>query len=441
MNKSSLLVLSVLIRNQKGYAQPMIFAPLLGTKESYLPIHKNYSFQFRLFLYQGRQPDAFRYAAQNVSGFKDYRENSFVNLNKTIENTIDFAMNDVYCGWNPDLRGFDYSTDVQKTVKVVSALHPLSLAIVTDNESIYQRRALPMTEFLMSRQKYLDYPLRAFNQISYNQVYYNHVWPQIALLLDYLVSDVYASSNGKINFPAQYAPGYAYLKSHVYGDQPGTFYGDDSVYLWMPKQVLTIDNEQLNYVTGYGNGKFYIALLNQSDQPVKATVSCNPDLVPLNGINSMRIRTQNGPPSTSELAAGKLHIAVAAKGITAIAIDDVHIVTRFQQYAYHKEDKTLSDHSYKSIDSPLGRIPSAIYSLGKLNSSYTWLEADAGQLNKATLYYRISGASGFQALEDGSYPFEFTIPLKAQDEGLEWWIEGIAPGGKRIQSDTITIKK
>ncbi|MEJ7828897.1 MAG: hypothetical protein WKF91_11890 [Segetibacter sp.] len=145
----------VLIRNQKGYAQPMIFAPLLGTKESNLPVNKNYSFQFRLFLYKGKQPDAFRYVAQHLFGFKDYRKNVFLNLNQTIENTIDFAMNDIYCGWNPDLRGFDYSTDVQKTVKVVSALHPLSVAIVTDNESIYQRRALPMTEFLMSRQKYL----------------------------------------------------------------------------------------------------------------------------------------------------------------------------------------------------------------------------------------------------------------------------------------------
>src|SRR5262249_40661642 len=39
--------------------------------------------------------------------------------------------------------------------KVVSALHPLSLALLTDNEEIYRRRALPIIEYLMSRQKYL----------------------------------------------------------------------------------------------------------------------------------------------------------------------------------------------------------------------------------------------------------------------------------------------
>ncbi|MEJ7828896.1 MAG: hypothetical protein WKF91_11885 [Segetibacter sp.] len=286
-----------------------------------------------------------------------------------------------------------------------------------------------------------DYPLRAFNQISYNQVYYNHVWPQIALLFDYLVSDVFASSHGKINFPNQYAQGYAYLKSKVYGDKPGTFYGDDSVYLWMPKQVLTIGNEQLNYVTGDGNGKFYMVLLNQSDQAVKANVSSNPDLVPLKADNSLRIWRQNQSPRVSKLTEGKLNVEVAAKGITAIAIDDVKIVTQFQQQVYNKADKKLPDDSYKKMNSSFGKISSAIYSLGKLNSAHTWLEASGDQLSKATMHYRVEDAEKFQAMEDSSYPFEFTIPLQAKDEGLELWIEGITPEGKRLKSDVIILKK
>lgn len=702
------LKFGVLVRNPEGKAQPMIFAPLLGMKASKLPANEPFSFSFRILMYKGAQPDAFRHVAQDMFGFKDYRKNVFFNLNQTIENTIDFAMNDTYSGWNADSRGFDYSTDVQKTVKVVSALHPLSLAIVTDNESIYQKRALPMMEFLMSRQKYLftidktvtrqnasskmagpamevseltalnafyqnrtpvfryyadslshisrslnlgiiskgdawpnllalyrmngeapvlekaknkadeyiasritrkatdfsaveqaaqfwtdfapwwielldlyeetkekryldaavegaklymqyvwfyptipyknitvntggivafrsyealrdsmpymhapeqsvpawrvsqigltpeaantfasnpaiflthyaahllrlayythddffrsvarsavvgryanypgydingifntvysrpDYPLRDYRQISYNQVYYNHVWPQIALLFDYLVSDVYASSKGKINFPGEYAQGYAYLKSKVYGAKPGIFYGDDSVYLWMPKQVLSIDNEQLNYVTAYGNGKFYMVFLNQSNQSVKANVSINPDLVPVKAGNSIRIWTQNQSPHISKLTSGKLNVEVAPKGITAIAIDDVTIVTQFQRKVYNKEDKKLSDNSYKKINSSFGNISSAIYSLGKLNSSHTWLEASGEQLSKATIHYRIAGAEKFQTMEDSSYPFEFTIPLKANEQGLELWIEGKTPEGKSLKSNEIILKK
>ncbi len=55
----------------------------------------------------------------------------------------------------PTSSGFDYNTDVKGTVKVVSALHPLATSLIQDDPEIYRLRALPITEFLMSRTKYL----------------------------------------------------------------------------------------------------------------------------------------------------------------------------------------------------------------------------------------------------------------------------------------------
>lgn len=702
------LKFGVLVRNPVGKAQPMIFAPLFGTKASKLPVNKPFTFSFRILMFKGTQPDAFRHVAKNMFGFKDYRKNVFFNLNQTIENTIDFAMNDVYSGWNADLRGFDYSTDVAQTVKVVSGLHPLSTALITDNESIYKKRALPMIEFLMSRERYLftinknvtrqnasskmngpamevseltalqsfygnrspvfkyyadslslvsrslnlstinkgdswpnllalyrmtgddkfltrckngadeyirnritnkqtdfsaieqaaqfwtdfapwwielldlyeetkekqyldaavegaklymqyvwfyptipdkniiinkdgvvkyrsyeairdsmpfmsapeqsvpawrvsqigltpeasntygsnpaiflthfaahllrlayytkddffrsvarsavvgrysnypgydingifntvysraDYPLRAYNQISYNQVYYNHVWPQIALLLDYLISDAFVLSDGNITFPNQFAAGYAYLKSNVYGDRPGSFYGDSSVYLWMPKQILTTDNEQLNYITGYGNGKFYVAFVNQSDKPVTGKITLNPDLVPYKALHNMRIWNQNTLAKPGSIADGKFTVSVGAKGIAAFAIDDINIVTQFQKQAYDKTENKLSDNSYKKISSPFGKISAAIFSMGELNSSYTWLESSNEQLTKATINYRKKGSVNCLKMEDHSFPFEFTIPLQPNDQELELWIEGATPKGDLLTSDKILLKK
>ncbi len=701
------LTFGVLVRNAAGKAQPMMFAPVFGTKASKLPANQSFSFQFRILLYKGTQPAAFRHVAQNMFGFKDYRKNVFSNLNQTIENTIDFAMNDVYSGWNPDLRGFDYSTDVLSTVKVVSGLHPLSIALVTDHESIYNKRALPMIEFLMSREKFLftidknvtrqnasgkmagpsmevaelatlhtfyqgrspvfsyyadslshvsrslnlsitskgdswpnllalyrmtgdqafltaskskadayitsriakkstdfsgveqaaqfwtdfapwwielldlyeetrekryldaavkgadlymqyvwfypsipekdiiinkdgvvkyrsfealrdsmpfmtaprqsvpawrlsqigltpeasntygsnpaiflthyaahllrlafytnddffrsvarsavigrysnypgydingifntvysrpDYPLRAYNQISYNQVYYNHVWPQIALLMDYLISDAYALSKGNIKFPGQFAPGYAYLKSKVYGHKPGNFYGDKDVFLWMPKQLLTADNEQLNYLSGYGNGQFYVAFLNQSDNPVEAKIRLNQDLVPYKASHRMRIWKQNKASAPATMTDGRLNIIVAPKGITAIAIDDIEIVTQFQQHVYSSEDRKLSDSSFKKSDSPFGKISSAIFSLGRFNHFHTWLEASADKLSAATMHYRYGSDNTWKTIEDNSFPFEFSLPLNRYDE-IEFRIEGRSPRGEMINSDPVKVKK
>ncbi|HZH94308.1 MAG TPA: hypothetical protein VEY06_00425, partial [Flavisolibacter sp.] len=486
----------VAVRSEKGLARPMIFAPVLGMKDSYAEGNSTMSFSFRVLLFDGALPQAHRYIAERIYAFKDYRENVFTNLNQTIENITDYGMNDGLSGWNAELRGYDYTADVARTVKIVSALHPLSVALITDNENIYRLRGLPMTEFNLSRERFLftihkdvngqqasskmsgpgvevaelaalqsfyrptpsvfsafadstrrltrrlnllkmspgdswpnllglfkmtgdsqylraciikadqyvadrietpqrdfrdndpelethfwtDYaplwielldlfettknkkylqasiegakrytqyiwfqpriptdtievkagpgnektsvpawwvsevgltpeaantfhanhaifiaPFAAhflrlayyandpyFRAIGRSAVigrysnfpnyamfstyrtdhsrpdfpinaalphffYYNHIWPFVASLYDYLISDVLVQSNAQITFPNEFAPGYAYMKSKVYGHKPGSFYTDDSVYLWMPKQLLHLNSTQVNY--------------------------------------------------------------------------------------------------------------------------------------------------------------------------------------------------
>ncbi len=280
-----------------------------------------------------------------------------------------------------------------------------------------------------------DYPLRAMDQISYNQFYYNHVWPHIALLFDYLVSDVYALSGGKISFPHHFAPGYAYLKSKVYGHETGSFYGQDSVQLYMPKQVLAVDNEQINFLTGYGKGKFYIALTNQSDEDQEVQITLNPDLVPVNlsGSHAVNVWQQNQPGPATQVVNGKIKVRVARKGITALAVDGITIATHFQHKAAGDKAQPLAQDSYKFIHSPFGKITSSFYSLGEYNSAYTWLEATSEQLQKATLYYRPVGTEKWQTQEDNGYPFEFTIPLKDQLRSLEIRVEGISKEDGKVQ--------
>jgi hypothetical protein len=124
-------------------------------KDSYSEDNPSMSFSFRIILFKGALPEAHRYIAEQVYAFNDYRKNVFTSLNQTIENITDYGMNDGLSGWNAELRGYDYTADVARTVKVVSALHPLSVALITDNESIYRLRGLPMTEFNLSRERFL----------------------------------------------------------------------------------------------------------------------------------------------------------------------------------------------------------------------------------------------------------------------------------------------
>ncbi|TCC88568.1 hypothetical protein EZ428_18175 [Pedobacter frigiditerrae] len=696
----------VVLRNANGNAQPMIFSPVFGNTDSKMTAGQKYAFKQRIYAFKGRQPDAFMDAAKNIFGFKDYRKNVYANLNQTIENMIDFQLDDVYSRWSAEMKGFDYSTDVASTVKNVSGLHPLSTAVITDNKGIYDRRALPMIEYLISREKYLfsvnknitrqqpsskmagpavevselavlhkfynnqapifkyfadslsqtsrqlnltkvsvgsdwpnllglykmtgdqqyldkakqgadayiarriavkqidfsdsgpkqaaqfwtdyaplwmemlnlyevskdrkyldaaesgakqylqyiwfyptipsgtitvnekgivdfrcieavrdtipamiapkqtvpawqvsqigltpeasntiswnpaiflaqfaphylrlayhtkndfyrwvarsavvgrytnypgydidgefntvyarpDYPLRKQHEVSYNQFYYNHVWPQISMLFDYLVSDAYTSSAGKINFPGAFAVGYAYLKSNVYGHETGDFYDDRDVTLWMPKQVLKVSNEQINTLTGYGNGKFYIAFLNQSNEEIDFKVDVNPQLVPIDVSKnySGRVWKENGTPMPITIKNGIINLQVKGKGIMAISIDDISIAPQFQQ----KADQVQGNSPYKLIDTEVGRVNSAIFSYGKFSNAYVWLTANNEKVKKVTFNYRLKSSKTWNKITDESYPFEFSIALENNADQIEWNISAVQVAGKITQTETLRL--
>jgi hypothetical protein len=702
----------VMVRNGEGAAQPQIFAPVLGGERSMMHAGDQFSFSFRLLTRKGGWLDAYQYIAGSVYRFHDYRQNAAASLNETIDNMVDFAMNDTYSGWNEELKAFDYSTDVKGTVKLVSALHPLSLALIKDDPEIYRRRALPMIEYLMSREKFLftqdekeksqspshflkgpaasvseltalygmsqdrspvfryyadslynrprmlnlgipsaprrwedalalydisgdrhlldtavsgaegyirrridtpqadfsdahlagagggqfwtdfspkwfdllelyehtkdkrfldaavygakiyatyawmqpevpdsevwinpkgvlpmgdpwskkdprpmtapplrvpawrvsqvgltpeasntynanpavllttyaafmlrlsyytgdvffkdiarsaivgrytnypgydinlayttlyqrpDYPLRNFEDLTYNQIYYNHVWPHIALLTDYLITDALYKSRGRILFPSRYAEGYAYLHCKVYGDRPGTFYGDRGVQLWMPKGLLKTDNVQVNYIAARGNGNFYLSLLNQSKQDQRVRVVLNQDVIPidLQKHYGVTVWQENGRPAHTSMYSGALSLTVKAGGITSLRIADIPIRTRFQGEVFDSAAPALSAESYSGWRTGFGRVTGMMISMGRSQTSgYIWLEATEKVLRSAVLHYKTSG--GWKEEKDAAYPYEFSIPLKDSEDTLAFWIEGVDSTGQNMQSGKMLLKR
>ncbi|MXV14501.1 hypothetical protein [Hufsiella ginkgonis] len=655
----------VLLRNKAGNAQPMVFSPVLGNAESKLQPGAVYAFRVRVLNHHASQLETHRYVAEKIFAFGDYRSNVFNNLNQTVENMVRYGMDDVTSGWNPELKGFDYTADVAQTVKVVSGMHPLAVSFITDDENIYRRRAVPMTEFNLSRerflftinkgvngqnasgkligpgvevaelaalntffggqspifryfadslknterilnlkvkspgnswnnllglykmngdkallqevmrkadeyiaqrvntrqtdfkltganadgslsselssqfwtdyspmwmelldlyevtgqQKYLDAAVtgaklyteyvwfnpvipagsvnvngqpaeawrvsqigmtpeasntfnwnpaiflthfaahmlriahytndpyfrniarsavigrysnfpgyQVYRQYSVNPArpdypynlnyhglfYFNHIWPQIALLYDYLVSDAFAQSKGAISFPNQFVPSYAYLRSKAYGYEPGSFYTDKGVYLWMPAQLLKLSNEQVNYISGYGNNAFYMALTNQSKAEVRTEVAINPTLVMLdrNKNYSVRVWRDNKPAERLTLTNGKVNVVLSPGGITALAVDSLPVNTQFHKKIFGTATQAASAASYKFGDTPFGKLSGAIIGLGgEINTAYIWLNAQSDSFQAVNLSYRVAGDEKWTVTSDSSYPFEFSIPF------------------------------
>lgn len=145
----------VLLRGLKeNTLSPMIAAPVLGGVESFREKGETYKFCFYTYVQNEGITKTYKNVAQKIYGFKDYRRNEICNLNYTIDNISKYILSDYSC-FIDSLRGCSYSTDVPGSVKNVSALHPFEIAIISDDKEMYESRALPITEFMLSRENSL----------------------------------------------------------------------------------------------------------------------------------------------------------------------------------------------------------------------------------------------------------------------------------------------
>lgn len=142
------------LRNERGLAQPRVYAPLLGGWKSKMTIGDAFHFSQYLIVENSTITQTFEMISKRHFGFKDYRSNSISSLNKTLDNIVSYAMSD-YAWFVDSLKGCAYSTDVPGAVKNVSSLHPIELAMVMDDKNLFEKRGYPLLEFMLSREKFL----------------------------------------------------------------------------------------------------------------------------------------------------------------------------------------------------------------------------------------------------------------------------------------------
>lgn len=282
-----------------------------------------------------------------------------------------------------------------------------------------------------------DFPLRSHEAISSTSMHYNHVWPMMSLILDYLVSDVVTKSDEAVYFKPEFIEAYANLQNRIYGHHPGQFYHMDSVTLWMPKDLLEIGDQELNYIAARKGDTLMLAFTNQSSNAVNTTVSINPELVGFSGTHHMETISNSGSTVPSTISSNTLSLSVAANGITAVIIRDVAIDPAFQDRFYTEQDTTWAK---DQLTDSFAGINAMYLNFGPdLSEVYIYSSSPKGTFENVTLTYIINGDT--VVVPDVEYPFEYEIPLPEGAEIFDFIVETETSEGDKDTSQVFTLSE
>lgn len=274
-------------------------------------------------------------------------------------------------------------------------------------------------------------------QLNFATVNPGHATEFIGELLDFLISDAFHRSEGKINFPSR-SMNETSFRVKVYGDRPGKFYNHENVRLWLPGDLLTCNNRQIDYVAGYDKEKFYIAFLNQSFQSEEVDVTLNPEKVIVHP-GAKAIKWENNKiVSTTSFSGSKLNFTVPAKGITAFIIDKAEAQTTLQRKMLSGRPLSPGG-SFTTINTPFGKVHAMILFPGsELSNAFVYTEALPDNIISARLHYRFNGGKWITQ-DDAIFPYEFSIPVKSNISSVEFMFEAEITNGTVEKSDIIKL--
>jgi hypothetical protein len=237
-----------------------------------------------------------------------------------------------------------------------------------------------------------------------------HAWDFVGALLDFLVSDAFDRSGGAIDFPAESAAG-SNFRVRIYGARPGRFCGDDGVRFWLPRGLVACDNRQFDWLAGYGNGQFYLALWSQSFHEETAQVQLNPALVGLVGARNVRVWRGTAAVEPMTICGGNFAVTVPAKGLVAFAFPEARVQTKLQARLYDKTMSALGPQSFVTTTAPFGTVRAMLLTAGRgLTSAFVYADASAANTIAAKLRWR-QGAGAWREMTDEIFPYEFSPEL------------------------------
>ena len=285
-----------------------------------------------------------------------------------------------------------------------------------------------------------DAPEHPIWKLTYSSINPGHAWEFIGAMLDFRVTDCFDRSARQIAFPGLTMAGSPF-RVHAYGAEPGRFYGEENAHLWCPPDLLNIDNQQIEWLAAWGNGKLYLAFWSQSFREEQVSVQINPKRAVI-AMRAQLLSWENNQPRPAGTTSGqRMEFKIPAKGITAFIIDQAQVKRTLQAKIFDPAAPKLGPESIKSLDTPFGKVNAMLLSMGRgLTNAFVYTEALPESVIAARLRYR-QGNGEWKTLQDEIFPFEFSVWLDEQAGDFEGVMEVETRQREKLESPLIGLRK
>lgn len=261
-----------------------------------------------------------------------------------------------------------------------------------------------------------DFPLHTHYEMNVNSMHYNHIWPHMSIILDYIISDIEMRSKGRIHFPYTVVEAFANLGCRMYGFEKGEFMGEQA-YLWMPQRLVKCSNPQINYICARSADKktLYLAFSNQGEEDITAEIELDKSLV------------KTSKPVFS--------ISVPVNGISTAKIDAKWIDTGFQELLLGRSSVWGND--YYADD----KVRAMLINPGNAGKEvFAFVSGQKDLYRSVRMQFRANSGNWSEAT-DNTFPFEFSIPISEDCNSFEFKFTMTDANGSTFEHGPFILNK
>ncbi len=140
----------ITMRGPAGGVRSNLFAPLFGSELSTFKTGDSYAISYRVVNELKPWFETYKHIAQDLFQVTVYRSNYYSSLNDAIYNTTDLMMDDERGGWDK-IDKAHYNIEERDLTSVANPMTAMQRYLLTENEEILTKRALPTLASLLTR--------------------------------------------------------------------------------------------------------------------------------------------------------------------------------------------------------------------------------------------------------------------------------------------------